>query len=179
MKKNKKASPSNPPRREKYASYSPPSQAAKTKKGTITNPEIDSFKPRWAFRRMDWTFSLTLEARRCKAGASLSSNSPKIECCFHLLAESLKSYESQTWGEIRRNDVTGSHFISLESLEQKNSAAADRFRKFVIDDGMEQLFSLSLGSEERLWGIVLSDGTFEALWYDPRHKIWPTGPRNT
>ena len=161
----------------KHASYAFPRR--NEKRGVIPKPEIDSLRPRWAFHRMDWHFSSGLNARSCKAGPSLSSGTPKVECCFHLLSESLKSFESLTWGEIRRDDATGSHFINLSDLEKKNKEAADRFCRILIHEGMEQLFCLRLGSRERLWGIVLSDGTFEALWYDPMHQIWPTQPRGT
>jgi hypothetical protein len=143
------------------------------KRTHITLSDIYLQHPKWVFHRMDWNFSLKeLEARTCDSGNQLSSGI-KVECCLHLLAERLKGFEPLTWGEITNGDRTGSHFISLEDLRKKNRALYDKFSQIVINEGIDEPFSLRIGGDDRLWGIVLSDGTFEAVCYDPHHLGWP------
>lgn len=168
----KKSRISAPKNRGKTAK---PIVTKQAKHATVSKIEVDSYSPKWAFRRMDWTFSFDLDATVCKSGQLLSSGE-KIECCFHNLSQRLKGFEAQSWQEIKQNDQTGSHYISINDLKSKNKAAATRLEKMATDEGIEQLFSLRIGSKERLWGIILEDGTFEALWYDPCHKVWPIAP---
>lgn len=155
----------------KQARFDKPSRL---KKANIPKPEIHSLRPKWRFSYMDWIFSReNLDAEICNSGTKFSSNEPKIKCCLHLLAEKLKSYESLTWGEITNNDSTGSHFISLTELKSHNRAMHDKFETLAIGGALDEPFSLRLEGKDRLWGIILSDGTFEAVCYDPEHKGWP------
>ena len=144
-------------------------------KPLIPKPDILTKLPRWRFRRMDWDFSVEcLEAKTCASGPRLSSNGVKVQCCLHTLSDRLKSYETMTWGEIINQDNTGSHFIPMAELKIRNAALYDKFERLVIEARVDEPFSLRIGSIERIWGIVLSDGTFEAVCYDPSHLGWPT-----
>jgi hypothetical protein len=142
---------------------------------SITKPDILAKRPTWRFRRMDWRFSAEqLKAKTCSSGPRLSSNDVKVECCLHTLSDRLKSYETMTWGEIINQDRNGSHFISMDKLELSNPALHGKFMKLLTDGCVDEPFSLRLGSLSRIWGIILSDGTFEAICYDPLHSGWPT-----
>ena len=147
---------------------------SRTKKASITKAGIYSLRPRWRFSYMDWIFSREkMRAGVCKSGSKFSSNELKVECCLHLLADKLKSYESMTWGEITRNDGTGSHFIPLAELWSHNRTMYDKFAALAVEGALDEPFSLRLEGKARLWGIILSDGTFETVCYDPEHKGWP------
>jgi len=127
---------------------------------------------------MDWDFAQgELGAKTCTSGDGFSSGAPKVECCLHLLSERLSAYETMTWGEILRDNRTGSHFIPLDELG--NHALRGKFESLVIHDGIGDPLSLRLGATDRLWGIVLNDGTFEAICYDPYHKGYPVEKKHT
>ena len=79
-----------------------------------------------------------------------------------------------TWGEITRKANHESHFQNLDDLKRVNRDAYERFEQLSLAQWVDEPFSFRLQGGERLWGIVLSDGTFEILWYDPHHKIWPS-----
>jgi hypothetical protein len=144
-------------------------------KPSITKPDILQKRPKWRFCRMDWIFSVThLKAETCDSNPQHSSEIDKVKCCLHVLSDRLKSYETMTWGEIMNQDKTGSHFISISDLKSHNKDLYDKFEKLLIEDGVDEPFSLRIGARERLWGIILSDGTFEAVCYDPLHVGWPT-----
>jgi hypothetical protein len=142
---------------------------------SITKPEILKKRPKWRFCRMDWAFSIQyLKAETCDSDPQSSSERDKVKCCLHVLSDRLKSYETMTWGEIIHQDKTGSHFISIDDLKSHNRNLYNKFEKLLIDDGVDEPFSLRIGTKERLWGIILSDGTFEAVCYDPLHLGWVT-----
>ncbi|MDR1379315.1 MAG: hypothetical protein LBJ36_09745 [Synergistaceae bacterium] len=124
---------------------------------------------------MDWAFSITyLKAETCDFAPQSPTGSAQAKCCLHMLSDRLKGYETMTWGEITNQDKTGSHFISINELKFHNRDLYNKFEKLLIDDGVDEPFSLRIGAKERLWGIILSDGTFEAVCYDPFHAGWPT-----
>ena len=92
----------------------------------IKLPEINSLKPKWSFARIDWHSALLeLSVNQCKSGEVLSSASLKVEACFHIISEKLKSFESMTWGEIIKN---GSHYIKLDNLKNVNYSFYKKFR---------------------------------------------------
>jgi hypothetical protein len=124
---------------------------------------------------MDWEFSCKfLGAQTCTEVPQLSSNAGKVKCCLHTLSERLKSYETMVWREIVDSDKNGSHFISLTELKSRNNALYEKFQKLFVEDCVDEPFSLRINGAERIWGIVLSDGTFESICYDPLHLGWPT-----
>jgi len=144
------------------------------KRAIISKAEIFSLRPKWLFGRMDWVFSSdNLEAKICKSGKQTTTNSPKVECCLHLLTERLKSFETMTWQEIIVNDKLKSHFIALEDLRRHNRKLSEKFESLARNEAIDEPFSFRLGFEDRLWGIVLNDGTFVAVFYDPNHLGWP------
>jgi hypothetical protein len=150
------------------------------KKAIVSQPEIYSKYPKWRFHRMDWNFSQTrLNAKICTAGTQLASNTPKVECCFHLFSDRLKYYETMTWSAIIQDNKTGSHFISLAGLESHNRTLYNEIARITVNEETEEIFSLRLAGRERLWGIILEDGTFDAVFYDPNHQGWPTEKKNT
>jgi hypothetical protein len=49
--------------------------------------------------------------------------------------------------------------------------ARKRLEQLRLDD-TDELFSLRLNGQERLWGIRSND-IFSLLWWDPKHEICP------
>jgi hypothetical protein len=132
----KKTKVATPPRQGKRL---PLPSSTPTRKTSIAKPEIMSKRPKWCFWRMDWDFSINeLNAKICNSGSRFSTGTPKIECCLHVLSDRLKGYEKMTWGEIIKQDNTGSHFISIIELKSRNTALHKKFENLMIDDGIDE-----------------------------------------
>jgi len=90
----------------------------------------------------------------------------------------LTEMERLTWTEIRAQ-ITSSkkashrkhHPIPVEAL---CTEAQRRLQDLRLDD-VDEMFRFRLGNLPRLWG-VLQDGVFHAVWWDPRHKVYPLDP---
>ncbi len=82
----------------------------------------------------------------------------------------LRPFETMTWAEIEgRRD----HFIKRDSIIRD----AQRRLEEIGKDDQDDLFSLHLGGEPRVWGI--REGTvLRLLWWDPKHEICPSRPRH-
>lgn len=131
----------------------------------IENPDAYLKKhPIWAFHRCDkdhekWAI------RNC-------------ERFYEEIVEKLISLEGMTWAEIQsasggRRSGTNSHFESINSLCKE---AQNRFMELHLDT--DEVFSLRLTGTVRIFGIM-ENGTFNVLWYDPKHEICPSNKRNT
>lgn len=93
------------------------------------------------------------------------------------IQEKLASFESMTWGEIEKKRTkkgsSQNHGISVEKITKE---ARKRLKELRLDD-TDELYSLRIGSTERIWGIRNPDG-FSILWWDPDHEIYPVGKCN-
>jgi hypothetical protein len=47
-----------------------------------------------------------------------------------------------------------------------------------LDDNLEELWELHKDGPTRLWGIK-QGSVFRALWFDPKHEVYPTGKKGT
>lgn len=117
--------------------------------------------PRWSFAKLD--------AYHSEWGVQPNSR---------LLAELLirfQSWEASTWGEILtytggRRDNTQSHSIPVSLLCPEARA---RLRHLNLDS-YDELYSLAITGRRRVWGIMIEEtGTFQMLWYDANHAIYP------
>jgi hypothetical protein len=60
-----------------------------------------------------------------------------------------------------------------------NKSARDRLVEIDLDDATE-IARLRISGERRLYGFLPDGGPdFYALWWDPKHEIWPSTKRNT
>lgn len=51
--------------------------------------------------------------------------------------------------------------------------AAKRLTELNLDS-YDVLYSLTVTGRQRVWGIMIEEtGTFQLLWYDPRHEVYP------
>jgi hypothetical protein len=115
--------------------------------------------PAWSFKHISkekvWSFKPI-------SFISESNNSLDTKCILSLLS----SYESMTWSDIKRkthdNSKSSNHFI--EDFNTLHEDAKNKIRSMKI----ENLFSLSLGSTTRIYGI-LESRVLEILWFDDNH----------
>ena len=92
--------------------------------------------------------------------------------CLTTLQRRLSSFESRTWFEIEK--PRDSHSISVDDVIRD---AQNRLIEIRQDDAPD-LYSLRIGSTERLWGI--RDGAkLKILWWDPFHEICPSAKKYT
>lgn len=75
----------------------------------------------------------------------------------------LKSWETQTWGDILIIAKKQNHSINVRDL---NTTAQDRLSGLYIE--MESIVSLRLSSTHRIYGY-LTGSAFNILWYDTNH----------
>lgn len=81
------------------------------------------------------------------------------------------SFSSMKWCEIHGDRH---HAIPVSKIIKE---AQERLREIEQDD-VEELYSLAIGGERRIWGI--RDGiVFKVLWWDPKHEIYPSLKRHT
>jgi len=117
--------------------------------------------PRWSF--------LMCDMRHEKWG--ILNN---IEHLGDMLAR-FKEWERVTWGDILtttsgRKHNTQSHPMQVEILDKK---AAKRLTELNLDS-YDVLYSLTITGRQRVWGIMIEEtGTFQLLWYDSQHEIYP------
>lgn len=92
-----------------------------------------------------------------------------------------KDWERGSWGDILtatagRKHNTQSHPIPVEHLDRE---AARRLTELHLDS-YDVLYSLTITGKQRVWGIMIEEtGTFQLLWYDPRHEVCPAPPKST
>jgi len=90
-----------------------------------------------------------------------------------------KAWERGTWGEILtttagRKSNTQSHPIPVAKL---NKEAIKRLTELKLDS-YDILYSLTITGKQRVWGIMIEEtGTFQVLWYDSKHEVYPVSVR--
>lgn len=93
---------------------------------------------------------------------------------LHYVREKLQHFESMTWNQILVVGKKFNHSVKTRSLAKK---AKDRLRDLHLDD-VEELVSLRLAGEQRIWGIRQGSALL-LLWWDPDHKVFPSPLRYT
>jgi len=83
----------------------------------------------------------------------------------------MSAFETMTWIEVMKG---GSHSVSIDGI---NSDAKKRLVKIGQDD-VDELFSLRLGGQKRIYGIR-DRHIFKVLWWDPKHEVYPSLPKHT
>lgn len=117
--------------------------------------------PKWSFAKCDMQHE--------KWGISRNA-----EYLGDMLAR-FKEWERGTWGEILtatagRRHNTQSHPMPVEILDKE---AARRLTELNLDS-YDVLYSLTVTGRQRVWGIMIEEtGTFQLLWYDSRHEVYP------
>lgn len=84
----------------------------------------------------------------------------------------LTRLERMKWSEILGRS-TGNHQPKVNLI---SAAAQQRLRELDIE--VERLVSLRLTSLERIWGIR-EEAACSMLWWDPKHRVYPTRQRRT
>jgi len=113
--------------------------------------------PSWKFSKMDighikWSFI-------------------KNDCFSKMdIIKRLSDFEKQQWKDIigERN-----HFIEIHHLTKE---AQNRLTELGLH--YESIFSLTINSRERIFGIM-DDGALFLLWYDEKHEICPSHKKHT
>jgi hypothetical protein len=85
------------------------------------------------------------------------------------LRTKLSSFESMTWNEIFVEGKKRNHDIPVAKLK------CDNARRWMLRNMPDQptLWTLRLSGAERVWG-VFSGGSYQIVFWDPEHKIYPT-----
>jgi hypothetical protein len=91
-----------------------------------------------------------------------------------IILPKLNQFELLLWREIERLTTgTGHQMHHSMPLEAIHEEAQDRLIE--IDKVNDDIYRFRLGNLRRLWGFRIVN-VFEILWYDPKHKIYPTEP---
>lgn len=91
------------------------------------------------------------------------------------LLKRFKEWERSNWKDILtvtagRKSNTQSHPMPVSSLIKE---AGERLCELHLDE-YDTLYSLTVTGRQRVWGIMIEEtGTFQVLWYDSEHAIYP------
>lgn len=94
---------------------------------------------------------------------------------FQEVIGKLKHFEGMTWNEILIRDKKKNHSIQLNQLDR---AALERLEELKQDD-VDDVISLRVSGEERIWGIRDGGSSLKLLWWDPNHQICPSKKKHT
>lgn len=119
---------------------------------------FNSMKPTWMIGQID---------RSCDWGWENIS----LDEFWTEIYSKLKSFESMNWTQIIHS---GSHNVKICDFIPE---AQKRLDELYLDD-LEELFSLRLTGEKRIWGIK-NQHILSIIWYDPEHKICPSLKKHT
>lgn len=118
---------------------------------------------RWSFEKCFWGHSGWIDCTN-------------LQFFAERIISKLQDFESMKWQEILESaggksegKGTNNHFINAEKLPKKEKVA---FEKRGFKDQFDEVFSLRLSGEERLFGVV-DLNKFYVLWYDAEHKFFP------
>ena len=93
---------------------------------------------------------------------------------LHFIREKLQNFESMTWNEILVQGKKFNHAVKTSGIVKE---AKDRLKSLYLDD-VEELVSLRLAGEQRIWGIRQGVALL-LLWWDPEHKVYPSQKKHT
>jgi hypothetical protein len=86
----------------------------------------------------------------------------------------LAQFEQKTWNEIFVDDKKHNHSVPVDQFDCPR--AKQWMRKNLPRE--DELWTLYLGSTERVWGIR-RDGAFHIIFWDPTHQIKLSPKRHT
>ena len=89
------------------------------------------------------------------------------------IIQKLGHFETMTWDEILVKAKDRNHAIPVFKICAK---AQQRMQALGIET--EDVISLRLQGEERIWG-VMDAHVFQLLWWDPEHRICPSPKKHT
>lgn len=81
----------------------------------------------------------------------------------------LSEFERKTWNEILIKERYRNHLIVISKICPR---AQKRLRKIKQDD-IDELVSLRLTGQKRVWGIK-EGNILKVLWWDPDHTVCPS-----
>lgn len=93
---------------------------------------------------------------------------------LHYVRERLQNFESMTWNQIIVEGKKHNHTVKTSSIAK---TARDRLKDLRLDE-VDELVSLKLSGEERVWGIRQGSALL-LLWWDPLHKVCPSRKKHT
>ena len=94
---------------------------------------------------------------------------------FKELIPKLKHFETMNWGDIKKNE-TNNHFVTISESSQSDSLK--RLKELELIDVNEEVFSLRLDGQKRLYGYICAN-VFIIIWYDKCHRVYPSKKKNT
>ena len=86
----------------------------------------------------------------------------------------LSEFERKTWNEILIKDRYRNHLVLISKICPQ---AQERLRKIKQDD-IDELVSLRLTGQKRVWGIR-AENVLKILWWDSDHTVCPSLKRYT
>lgn len=86
----------------------------------------------------------------------------------------LADFETMSWSDILLVAKKRNHSIPVMALISTAQKWLD-LRKVFLDE----IISLRLSGEERVWGYLAEGGVFVLLWWDPDHEICPSFLKHT
>lgn len=97
----------------------------------------------------------------------------KINCPYFLkqIWKTLRHFESMTWAEILGSKH---HSVDVSLIDKQ---AQKRLQELKYDDN-EILVSFRIGGKQRIWGIRSGVDSY-LLWWDPKHRIYPSPKKHT
>lgn len=87
----------------------------------------------------------------------------------------LRDLEKKQWQEIL---VIGKKFNHNIEIGRLSSLVQNRLKELFSPLDFDELLSLRLSGQERIWG-VLDRGVVTLLWWDPNHDVYPYQLKNT
>ncbi len=93
---------------------------------------------------------------------------------IHDIRKKLSNLESMTWNDILIRAKKQNHSVPLNRLCKK---AQIRLSEMKLDS-LEELVSLRLSGEERVWGYRIGP-VLHVLWWDPHHEVCPSLLKHT
>lgn len=93
-----------------------------------------------------------------------------------MIHPAFREYERLTWSEIQGLTYNGkngrrlkvAHYQEVASLAKDARA---RWQAIKLEE-FDSAFRFRLGSERRVWGVVVVPHFF-IVWWDPKHQIYP------
>ena len=91
---------------------------------------------------------------------------------FKYIHDKLTNFELMKWSQIKQNK--NNHYVRIERFSK---AAKKRLKELEYDD-IDQLFSLRLNEENRIWG-KLTNEIYYIIWWDAKHGVCPSKKKHT
>lgn len=93
----------------------------------------------------------------------------------HEIMAFLCSIGSTPLNAIKQHTSNGHKKHHYQEFGSVCKEARDRLAMLRHDERFEDLFRFRVGAKKRLWGFLLGS-TFYVLWWDRKHRVYPTEP---